>query len=51
MARWLCFILAIFHAGDVGRNPTFLPCFLGREWKILRGALEPVIQIPQWTQR
>ena len=43
---------ALFHsnnllAADVGLNPTFLPCFLSREWKILGGALELVIQIPQ----
>jgi len=32
---------------EVGRNLTFLPCFLGREWKILWRALDLAIQIPQ----
>jgi len=36
-----------FHAVDVGHNPTFPACFLSREWKLLGGALELVIQIPQ----
>ena len=38
-------MLAIFHAAEVGRNPTFPACFLSREWKILCRALELAIQI------
>jgi hypothetical protein len=40
-------MLVIFHAAEVGRNPTFPACFLSREWKILCRALELAIQIPQ----
>ena len=29
------------------RNPALRACFLSREWKILGGALELAIQIPQ----
>jgi hypothetical protein len=36
-----------FHAANVGRNPTFLACFLSRDWKILGRALELAIQIPE----
>jgi len=41
------FHLNEFFAADVGRSPTFPPCFLSCEWKILDGALELVIQIPK----
>ncbi len=41
-------MLAIFHAAEVGRNPTFPGlAFLSREWKIWCRALELAIQIPQ----
>jgi hypothetical protein len=37
----------MFHAADVGHDPTFPACFLSREWKILCRALDLANQIPQ----
>jgi len=39
--------LAMFTSAEDCRNPTFPACFLSREWKILRDALELAIQITQ----
>jgi hypothetical protein len=38
---------AIFNPAEDGRNPALPACFLSREWKILRDALELAIQTPQ----
>ena len=46
MAKGL-FHFSHFPRADVRHNPTFPACFLSHEWKILDGALELAIQIPQ----